>query len=86
MNEDMAVTKLLTDNKVTELRNLGAFVYRIKCQKTEQRLEGIRTCLKEDQQALKLKKERERQEKQFKLRNQNSAQGMKTEINISLTV
>jgi len=35
MNEDMAVTKLLTGNKVAELRNLGAFAYRIKCKKTE---------------------------------------------------
>jgi hypothetical protein len=32
--KDMAVTKLCTGNKVTELRNIGAFACRIKCNKT----------------------------------------------------
>jgi len=41
VNEDiMAVTKLLTGNKVSELRNLGAFTYRIKCKKLERRLDN----------------------------------------------
>jgi len=46
VNEDMAVTKLLTGNKVTELKNLGAFAYRIKCKETRAKVgRGIRTCL-----------------------------------------
>jgi len=46
VNEDMAVTELLTGNKITELRNLGAFAYRIKCKKTRAKVgRGIRTCL-----------------------------------------
>ena len=31
MNEEMTLRKLLTGNEVTELRNVGSFVYKIKC-------------------------------------------------------
>ena len=47
MNEEIALRTLLTGNKVTELRNLGTYAYKIKC-KWENRtavVRGIRTSL-----------------------------------------
>jgi hypothetical protein len=40
MNEEIAVRKILTSNKVTDLRSLGTLAYKIKC-KYENQLKKI---------------------------------------------